>query len=279
MTRRETLGALAAGAASLGLGAAPRPSRMPTIFVAHGAPMVLDVPTWVADQRAWADALPRPRAILMLSAHWERRPVTIGATRRVPLIYDFYGFPAKYYAQTYPAPGAPELAARVRELLGELGPVAEAPDRGLDHGAYVPLVAMFPAADIPVLQVSLPGLEPRAVLALGRALAPLRDEGVLLVGSGQITHNLRLMDFRPGAEVPAWAQEFDAWTAEVLARRDADGLADFMRKGPGAQVALPTTEHFVPLLAAFGAAQDDPVRCPITGFWGGSGARRSVQFG
>src|SRR6267143_3121020 len=117
---------------------------MPSIFLAHGSPLLLDDAGWVAELRQWAQALPRPESILMLSAHWERKPVTLGATRSVPLVHDFYGFPAKYYKVTYPAPGAPGLAGRVRDLLGKTQPVAEAPDRGLDHGAYVPLVAMYP---------------------------------------------------------------------------------------------------------------------------------------
>jgi 4,5-DOPA dioxygenase extradiol len=255
--------------------------RMPSVFLAHGAPPLLDMPGWVAELHQWANALPRPRAILVLSAHWEQRPVTLGATRTVPLIYDFYGFPEHYYRQRYPAPGAPELAARVRHLLAPLGPVADDPERGLDHGAYVPLVAMYPAADVPVLQVSLPGLSPQALLAMGRALAPLRDEGVLLMGSGFITHNLRLADWNPDAPVPAWAAEFDAWAAEALVRSDVDALLDFERKGPGARIALPTTEHFVPLLAALGAAADTdrPPTFPITGFWLGGMTRRSVQWG
>jgi len=254
---------------------------MPALFVAHGAPPLLDDAGWVAELRAWAGALPRPRAILVLSAHWEARPVTLGATRTVPLIYDFFGFPERHYRQTYPAPGAPELAARVRALLAPHGPVAEAPERGLDHGAYVPLVAMFPAADVPVLQVSLPGLDPGAVLALGRALAPLRDERVLIVGSGFLTHNLGRIAWQPGAATPAWAREFDAWAAGALERRDVDALLDFEAKAPAARIALPTTEHFVPVLATVGAAADDPAppTFPITGFWLGSLTRRSVQLG
>jgi len=161
--------------------------RMPTIFLAHGSPFLLDDAPWVAELRAWAEGMPRPSAVLMLSAHWEQAPVTLGATRRVPLVYDFWGFPAKYYAVSYPAPGAPELARRIRELLGREGAVAEAPGRGLDHGAYVPLIAMYPGADVPVLQVSLPALDAPTLFGLGRALAPLRHEGVLIVGSGGLT--------------------------------------------------------------------------------------------
>lgn len=128
--------------------------RLPSLFVAHGAPPLLDDDRWVGELRAWARRPPKARAILMLSAHWEQRPVTIGATTRVPL--NSHGFPARYYEQQYGAPGAPDLAARVRSLLEPQEPVLEDPQRGLDHGAYVPLVAMYPEADVPVLQVSLP---------------------------------------------------------------------------------------------------------------------------
>src|SRR2546427_3740559 len=132
------------------------PGRMPVIFVAHGSPLLLDDTEWVEELKEWAQLMPRPKSILMLSAHWEQRPITLGATRTVPLVYDFYGFPAKYYEVRYPAEGAPDLARRVRELLGKTQPVADDEKRGLDHGAYVPLVAMYPEADVPVLQVSLP---------------------------------------------------------------------------------------------------------------------------
>jgi 4,5-DOPA dioxygenase extradiol len=254
---------------------------MPAIFLAHGSPFLLDDHGWVGELAAWARALPRPRAVLMLSAHWVDRPITLGATRRVPLVYDFSGFPAKYYQTTYPAPPAPELATRLRGLLvGQA--VDEAPDRGLDHGAYVPLVCMYPAADVPVLQVSLPTLEPAELFALGRTLAPLRREGVLIIGSGFLTHNLRAMDFRPDAPVPSWASEFDAWTADVLAHRDVDALLDYRRRAPGVREALPTHEHFVPVVTALGAAIDDPSALPsfpISGFTYGSATRRSLQLG
>jgi len=255
--------------------------KMPAIFLAHGAPFLLDDQRWVGELAGWARDMPRPRAVLMLSAHWVDRPVTIGATRPTPLVYDFYNFPAKYYQVTYPSPPAPELAARVRQLLAGQ-PIAEAPDRGLDHGAYVPLIAMYPGADVPVLQVSLPSLEPSELLAMGRALAPLRDEGVLIVGSGFLTHNLRSMQFDPSVPTPAWASEFDAWAADVLARRDPDALLDYRARAPGVRMALPTHEHFVPVIAAMGAAIDDPTaaaRFPITGFVYGTGTKRSVQFG
>jgi 4,5-DOPA dioxygenase extradiol len=254
---------------------------MPAIFLAHGSPLLLDDHAWVNDLRVWAGALPRPTGVLMLSAHWEQKPVTLGATVPTPLIYDFYGFPARYYQVQYQSPGAPELAARVRQLLGASQPIFDEPARGLDHGAYVPLVAMYPEADVPVLQVSLPSLDPEALFALGRALAPLREEGVLIIGSGFLTHNLRAASFEPSAEPPAWASDFDAWAADVLARQDVDAMLDFRRRAPGVRLALPTHEHFVPVVAALGAAVDRlaPVTFPITGFAYGSMTRRSVQFG
>lgn len=287
-TRRELLGAVVGGATALV--AAPAiggtmtqrhdSGRLPTIFIAHGAPPLLDDAKWVDELHQWAGTFPKPKAILMLSAHWENRPVTLGATRTVPLVYDFYGFPQKYYEQQYAAPGAPQLAERLRRSLKNVMPIADAPDRGLDHGAYVPLVAMYPEADIPVLQMSLPSENPRELFALGRVLRELRSEGVLIVGSGFITHNLRTLDWSGRSAAPQWATEFDSWTADAVARRDVDDLLDFERKGPAAHIALPTREHFVPLLVNLGAADDDErVAFPITGFWMGSLTRRSVQFG
>jgi 4,5-DOPA dioxygenase extradiol len=257
------------------------PNRLPAIFVAHGAPPLLDDRRWMGELNAWARTLPAPTAVLMLSAHWEERPVTLGATRPVPLVYDFSGFPARYYEQQYRAPGAPALAQRIRATLSPSGPVVDDPDRGLDHGAYVPLVAMYPEADVPVLQASLPSLDPSELFTLGQRLAPLRDEGVLIVGSGFLTHNLRAMDFAPDARTPAWAAEFDAWAKDALERADVDALLDYRRRAPGVRQALPTPEHFVPVLVALGAAGGDAgvVRFPIEGFWGGSATRRSVQFG
>jgi len=253
--------------------------RMPVVFAAHGAPVLLDDARWMSELAAWAAAMPRPRAVLMISAHWERRPTTLGAMRTVPLVHDFYGFPEKYYATTYAAPGAPALAARVRGLLRDAAIAsADEPDRGLDHGAYVPLVATYPAADVPVLQISMPALDPRELFGLGRALAPLRDEGVLVFGSGFLTHNMRYA-FRPG--VPAWAREFDAWAEDALARFDVDALLDFRVRAPAASTALPTWEHYAPLLVSLGAAAAAPRRVsfPITGWWmDGAFTKRSVQF-
>jgi 4,5-DOPA dioxygenase extradiol len=214
---------------------------MPVLFLAHGAPPLLEL-------AAWGKALPRPRAIAVVSAHWESRPLSIGAVRPLPLIYDFYGFPERFYHLQYPAPGAPELAQRIQGLLAEARiPCVSDPERGLDHGTYIPLLCMYPEADIPVLQISLPSESPAELLAVGRALAPLRREGVLLIGSGFLTHNLRALGLR---ETPAWAFDFDAWSADALVRHDVDALADYRRKAPGVRESLPTHEHFVPVLVA-----------------------------
>lgn len=255
--------------------------RMPALFVAHGAPMLLDDPRWMSELSAWAGAIAKPRAILVVSAHWEERPVTLGATETVPLVYDFYGFAPKYYQTQYRSPGAPWLAERVRGLLSPHQKVEQDSRRGLDHGAYVPLVAMYPDADVPVLQMSLPTLDAKELHALGRALAPLRDEGVLIMGSGFITHNMRAIDWSGKNPPPSWASEFDLWARETLAKGDVDALLDYKLRGPGAAMSLPTVEHFVPAIVAQGAASVSPstVRFPIEGFWMGSFTRRSVQFG
>lgn len=252
---------------------------LPSIFVAHGSPMTLDDKAWLGEFARWGQSLPRPSAILVVSAHWEARPVTIGATRQVPLFYDFYGFPQRFYEVQYPAPGAPALAARIRALLGKEG-VADEPTRGLDHGAYIPLIPMFPKADVPVLQISLPSEDPVTLLELGRKLAPLRSEGVLIMGSGFLTHNLRTLDWSPQAKPLAWAVEFDAWCADVISRRDVDALMKYRLEAPGVRMALPTHEHFIPLIVAMGAALDGSAtpEFPIGGFTYGSMTKRSVQF-
>jgi len=254
--------------------------RMPALYLGHGAPPLVDDELWTSQLRAWAGELPRPRSILMISAHWESAPLTLGATDDgVPLIYDFGGFAPRYYQATYAAPGAPELAAQVAALMPDTEQVVRQPARGLDHGAYVPLTVMYPEADVPVLQMSLPTMDPTALLALGRRLAPLRDEGVLIIGSGFLTHGLPfLRDWTPDAKAPGWSKEFDAWAGEALARGDIDTLAAFHDKAPGMPYAHPTVEHLAPLFVTLGAATD-PHAAPqpvIDGFWLGL-AKRSIQ--
>ncbi|MCW8219880.1 dioxygenase family protein [Streptomyces griseolus] len=254
-------------------------ARMPALYLSHGAPPLADDPVWPAELAAWSAELPRPKAILMVSAHWEEAPLALGATETVPLVYDFWGFPEHYYGVRYAAPGAPELAENVRKLLRRAGtPVQDIPDRGLDHGAYVPLVEMYPDAGIPVLQISLPTLDPEALMDIGRRLAPLRDEGVLIVGSGFFTHNLAAL--RHAGGTPGWSAEFDDWGHRALRAQDIDALLDFEHKSPAGKLAHPRTEHFAPLFVTLGAAENDldQGRSVIDGFWMGL-AKRSVQFG
>jgi 4,5-DOPA dioxygenase extradiol len=254
--------------------------RMPALYLGHGAPPLLDDERWTGELAAWAGELPRPTGILIVSAHWESAPVTLSSTAAgTPLVYDFGGFEQRFYEMTYATPDAGDLARRVRAVLPDTEPVHEHARRGLDHGAWVPLKVMYPAADVPVVQMSMPSLDPGRLLGLGRRLRPLRDEGVLVVGSGFMTHGLPfLRDFRPDAPAPGWSRDFDLWAADALARGDVDALADFRSKAPGMPYAHPTVEHFAPLFVTLGAA-DDPSEAPdtvIEGYFLGL-AKRSVQ--
>ena len=251
--------------------------RMPAIYLSHGAPPLADDTLWTKQLAGWAQALPKPKSVLMLSAHWEAAPLALSATTTVPLVYDFWGFPEKYYQVRYAAPGAPQLADDVRTLLRGTGtPTCDVPDRGLDHGAYVPLVEMYPDADVPVLQVSMPTLDPQKLYEIGRTLAPLRDEGVLIVGSGFFTHNLGALSM-DGA-VTSVMSDFDQWGRETLAAADLDALLDFEHKAPAARRAHPRTEHFAPLFVTLGAADGDltGARTVVDGFWHGL-AKRSIE--
>ncbi|WP_419221169.1 dioxygenase [Gordonia sp. CPCC 206044] len=253
--------------------------RQPALFLSHGAPPLVDSERWVHELTDLSARLDRPTAILMVSAHWEAAPLTIGSTDpTVGLTYDFWGFPDRFYETTYWSPGAPDLADRIAALMPDGEPVAHDRHRRLDHGAYVPLTVMYPDADIPVLQISLPTLDPESLLTLGRRLAPLRDEGVLIIGSGFTTHGLPyLTDPRPEAAPPGWSVEFDAWAHERFAAGDVESLIDFRRRAPGMPYAHPTIEHFSPLFVALGAS-DDPEQIPdqvIDGFWMGL-AKRSL---
>ncbi len=243
---------------------------LPTLFIPHGAGpcFFMDwtrgpADTWDATA-AWlkgvvADLPERPKAILVVSGHWEEAQFTVGSAPRPPMLFDYYGFPEETYRLRFDAPGSPALAARVRELLGAAGfPTAEDAERGYDHGVFVPLLLATPQADIPVVQLSLRGdLDPEAHLAAGRALAPLRDEGVLIVGSGMSWHNMR--GFSPA--FTGKSQAFDAWLTEAMvdpAKRDA--AIRHWDQGPYAREAHPREEHLAPLFVAAGAAQGEPGR-------------------
>jgi len=253
---------------------------MPALYLGHGAPPLLDDEVWTAQLRFWAGELPRPRAILIVSAHWETAPLALSATpAATPLIYDFGGFAPKYYNMTYPTPDAAALAALVASVLPTGEPLHQHQSRGLDHGAWVPLKVMYPDADIPVLQLSLPTSDPARLLELGRRLRPLRDHGVLIIGSGYLTHGLPyLRDWSPEAKPPGWSVDFDLWAADALGRGDVDTLSAFRSAAPGMPYAHPTVEHYVPLFVALGAATDPeaPPETTIDGYFFGL-AKRSFQ--
>jgi len=233
-------------------------SRLPTVFVSHGAPTLALEPAEPGAMLArLGRELPRPQSILVVSAHWEAGRPAVSAATLPRTIHDFYGFPPELYSLSYGAPGAPGLAGRVKELLVAADmDCDESPDRGLDHGAWVPLRCLYPEADVPVTQLAVsPGLGAAHHLELGRALAPLADEGVLVLGSGGLTHNLREVRFdAPAAPAPGWVRAFADWAAAVATAGDAAALVDYRRRGPQACRNHPSEEHFLPLLVAMGAA-------------------------
>lgn len=229
-------------------------TRMPALFVGHGSPMnAIEDNAW---SRAWAQMgrdLPRPRAIAMVSAHWETRGATaVSASTAPETIHDFGGFPQALFDVQYRAPGDPALAARVAEILSP-DPVFQHPSRGLDHGAWGVLKPMYPDADIPVVQISLDrGRSNRWHYEAGQRLAALRDEGVMLIGSGDIVHNLRAADFRR-PEAPEWADRFNETAKALITAGDHDPLIDWESLGPDAAVSINSAEHYLPLLYVLGA--------------------------
>jgi 4,5-DOPA dioxygenase extradiol len=233
-------------------------NALPSLYISHGSPMTALHPGKVGERLAeLATTLPRPKAIVIATAHWLAHTPTVGGSAQPETIHDFYGFPRELFDIRYPAPGAPALAAKVMQLLekANLAPVLDA-GHGLDHGAWVPLRLLYPQADIPVVPLSIqPNLGPAHQYAVGRALAPLRDEGVLIIGSGSITHNLH--DFRSGyseeREAP-YVRPFVGWVEQKLVTGDIGALLDYRRQAPFAERAHPTDEHFLPLYVALGAA-------------------------
>jgi 4,5-DOPA dioxygenase extradiol len=230
---------------------------LPSLFVSHGAPTLIleDGPT-CDFLRGLGTSLGRPKAVIAVSAHWETDDPAVSAASRPTTIHDFYGFPDALYRMSYPAPGAPELAERAAALLTKSGIANQVdPSRGLDHGAWVPLMLMYPQADIPVLQLSVqPQRDPAHHLAVGRALGSLRGEDVLILASGGAVHNLRALAWnRHGAPEP-WAQGFDDWLVKSVEEGAIDDLVGYCQRAPGAVQAHPRDEHFLPLFVALGAA-------------------------
>jgi 4,5-DOPA dioxygenase extradiol len=238
--------------------------------------MLLDDALWTSQLKEIAGKIERPSAILIVSAHWESAPITLSnPTANTPLVYDFSGFDRKFYEMTYNSPDATALAAKVAALMPKTESIAQS-NRGLDHGAWVPLRVMYPGADIPVLQMSMPTSDPGKLMEIGKRLQPLRDEGVLIIGSGFMTHGLRyLRDWSPNAAAPGWSSEFDTWAAEALSRGDVDALASYQDLAPGVNYAHPTVEHFTPLFITLGAATSaaTPVETLIDGYFMGLSKR------
>ncbi|MBL8832258.1 MAG: dioxygenase [Rhodospirillales bacterium] len=229
-------------------------SDLPAIFVSHGAPTLPldDVPARDF-LRGLSKLFPAPKAILVASAHWETPAPAVSLATKPETVHDFYGFPRELYAMSYPAPGAPEVAAKAKALLDAAGLAAAGdPGQGLDHGAWVPLLLAWPDAEIPVAQVAIqPHLGPAHHVAIGRALAPLRKEGVLILGSGGAVHNLRRLE-RSGPP-PEWAKSFDDWLAANLEAGDEAALVDYRARAPNAEKAHPRDEHLIPVFVAYGA--------------------------
>jgi len=251
-------------------------TTMPALYMGHGAPMLLDDPVWSQQIAGITQKFEKPKAILIVSAHWESAPISITSpVAGTPLVYDFGGFAQKFYEMTYATPDASALAARITAMMPDHEPLHES-RRGLDHGAWVPLKIMYPDADIPVLQLSMPTSDPGKLITLGKRLRPLRDEGVLIVGSGFMTHGLPyIRDWSIDATAPGWSSDFDLWAADAISRGDVDMLASYKDLAPAVNYAHPTVEHFTPLFVTLGAASDaDAIpETLIEGFWMGLSKR------
>lgn len=253
--------------------------RLPVLFIGHGTPL-----NAIADNkftRGWADLsarIPRPRAILVISAHWYTYGTGVTAAERPETIYDFGGYDLRHL--NYPAPGLPDLADRVAELLAPC-PVVRDTKWGFDHGCWSVLMKAYPAADIPVVQLSIDGTQRSQVhFDIGRRLASLRDEGVLIFASGNIVHNLSLVIYDDAAKPYEWARRFDRVVRDRLMQRDWDALIDYGALGPDAALSVPTPDHYMPLLYAMGAADpQEPVSFPVEGIHLGSVSMRCAVFG
>jgi 4,5-DOPA dioxygenase extradiol len=241
---------------------------LPSLFISHGSPMLVLHPGASGPALArLASQLPRPRAIVVVSAHWESRELRVASAEQPRTWHDFHGFPAELYQVQYPAPGEPELAAEITNLLKQAGlPAQLDPERPLDHGAWVPLALMYPQADIPVVQVPLSSHQgPALQRRVGQALTSLRAQGVLLIGSGSITHNLGELDWQAGPDViTPWAQSFRDWIVEKLTRQDNATLDDYRQQAPYAARSHPSDEHLLPLF--FAASAGGQFKVEHTGF-------------
>ena len=254
---------------------------LPALFVGHGSPTnALDSNAYTSGWRALGLSLPRPRAIVAISAHWYTRGTFVTANVAPPTIHDFGGFQQELYEVSYPAPGSPALAAELVSLLAPIK-VIEASDWGLDHGTWSVLVHTYPRADIPIVQLSIDGTQPpKFHYAIGQALARLRREGVLVFGSGGVVHNLGRLARSGPAPTPAWAQQFDDWVRACVASGEHAPLIDYASRGESAALSVPTPEHYLPLLYVLGTQQPgERVTVPVSGFDLGSLSMASFVVG
>lgn len=262
----------------------PNRNRMPVVYVGHGSPMnAIEDNRWSRGYAMLRDLVPRPTAILAISAHWYVKGSYVTANTQPPTIHDFGGFPEELYEIDYPAPGDPELAAQVRELLGK-EKVQLSNDWGLDHGIWTILRWMYPEADVPIVQLSIDNqLDVRQHFEIGRSLAQLRDNNILIMTSGNIVHNLRdaFGQMRAGTAItPDWASRFDEAVKQAVLQHDIDTLLSLWPNTADGQLAHPSPEHWLPLLYAVGAANDnDPIDFPTEGFDLGSLSMRNILFG
>ncbi|MCP3101160.1 dioxygenase [Myxococcus sp. K15C18031901] len=283
LDRREVLQAAAAAGVAGVLGAGSKGGRAPALFVSHGSPMVaLDSDAYPQALRGFGEGAGPVKALVVVSAHWETPgEVRVTASAQPPLVYDFYGFPEPLYRLRYPAAGAPGLAQDVVARLSSAGLRAVADtERGLDHGTWVPLLHTFPQAPFPVVQVSMPlGASAADIARMGEVLRPLRGEGVLLMGSGGIVHNLRRVNFhQKDASAEPWARDFDDWIAKKLEARDFVGLQSWL-DAPHATLAHPSAEHLLPLYFVLGAAlPEDRLTQVFEGFHHGTLSMRSFAL-
>lgn len=253
--------------------------RMPAVFLSHGSPTLpYEDHGAVPFLQNFLKDRERPQAIAVVSAHWESCHPVVSTTAKPETIYDFYGMPKKLYQLHYPAPGAPEIAMRAYHLLGkQFSAVGMDRQRGLDHGAWIPLLLIEPEAQIPVFQISIPvQAGPKGAYSLGKALTPLRDEGVMILGSGALVHNLRELRWNEQTTAP-WAKEFEEWVLNHL--QDPETLMDYRSTAPSGTRAHPSEEHLLPLFVAMGAGADEPHEMLYQGFAHGSLSMTSLGYG
>lgn len=258
-------------------------ARQPAVFLAHGSPLsALGGDGHARALRAFGESVQDAKGIVIVSAHWQvSRPLRVTSWKTAPLIYDFGGFPEELYRIEYPVAGSPVLAARVMGILEAGGQAARPePERGLDHGAWVPLRLAWPEPRVPVLQISLPHASPQELFQFGSALRPLREDGLAVVASGGIVHNLRRVRLENKLAAPDdWAAEFDGWVAERVRSRSIDDLLAYRNTAPHARLAVPTTEHFDPLFVALGAAlANEALETIYEGFQYANLSMRSFAF-